>query len=441
MFYLLSATAMSLGWGLRGTIGGGPYGAMIPGAIIALCLCLFLGIRSNVLFIAAMGAIGVGLGGQMTYGQTIGFISDPNTFWWGLAGLTLKGAAWGLLGGLILGMGFVVRKYQRWEVLTCLFLMVAGTFIGWALVDHPKLIYFSNRIDKPREELLIGMYLGALGFAILPILRKREIFTLEMGLLGLLFGGLGFGGGGLFMSISKTVPAAYRQLPFWKGMEFTFGAMLGLGFAIACFRNRKWLRIEDDAAQTSNATQIDAVSRRPEWLQYALATAVVLGSLYWQFGITRQFPTRVPLQGMYTIVGAVLLAMALYSEFLAGHIALSLTVAAFFRDFLMEALKMKSGEEPLIDANAQWSLVLLMILPIVGFVTTQLVSSQTRTARLLLLMCWIGTLDCYIKLFGLFKFKGTFESSLVPLVFAVELVVITFLVVRATKGPTQAAVV
>ena len=42
MFIIYPALAMMLGWGLRGHIGGGPFGAMIPGAMVASNHALFL---------------------------------------------------------------------------------------------------------------------------------------------------------------------------------------------------------------------------------------------------------------------------------------------------------------------------------------------------------------------------------------------------------------
>ncbi|MDX1284844.1 MAG: hypothetical protein R3182_07530, partial [Draconibacterium sp.] len=42
MFVFFPAIAMLLGWGLRGHIGGGPFGAMIPGAMVALTICMLL---------------------------------------------------------------------------------------------------------------------------------------------------------------------------------------------------------------------------------------------------------------------------------------------------------------------------------------------------------------------------------------------------------------
>ena len=64
LWCLFPAFAMSLGWMLRGYIGGGPLGAMIPGAMIGLALCLLLGRERDAGLIAAFAAIGVGFGGQ-----------------------------------------------------------------------------------------------------------------------------------------------------------------------------------------------------------------------------------------------------------------------------------------------------------------------------------------------------------------------------------------
>ncbi|MBX3437187.1 MAG: hypothetical protein KF861_06835, partial [Planctomycetaceae bacterium] len=132
LYYLLPAVTMSLGWGLRGTIGGGPVGAMIPGAMITLALCHLLGWNRHAAIACAFGTIGVGLGGQMTYGQTIGFVRDPETVWWGLLGLTTKGAVWGLSGGLLIGLGLTHRRYKSGELLLGLLLMVLGTAAGRA---------------------------------------------------------------------------------------------------------------------------------------------------------------------------------------------------------------------------------------------------------------------------------------------------------------------
>jgi len=79
---------------LRGYIGGGPLGAMIPGAMIGLALCLLLGREKEAGIITVFAAIGIGFGGQETYGQTVGLSVKPETFSWGITGFFLKGGIW-----------------------------------------------------------------------------------------------------------------------------------------------------------------------------------------------------------------------------------------------------------------------------------------------------------------------------------------------------------
>jgi len=128
LFVLFPATAMLLGWGLRGYIGGGPFGAMIPGAFVALCICLLLNHRVPfAAVVAAFGAIGVGFGGNMTYGQTLGLARSEDAMLWGMLGVTVKGAVWGMLGGTALGIGLTHRVYARKHfVIGFLLAVVAG---------------------------------------------------------------------------------------------------------------------------------------------------------------------------------------------------------------------------------------------------------------------------------------------------------------------------
>jgi hypothetical protein len=140
---VLGAVAMSLGWGLRGSIGGGSLGAMIPGAMIGLVLCLMLHRHSDAGLIAAFAAIGVGLGGQETYGQTVGLSLQPQTFWWAILGFVIKGAAWGLLGGAFIGIALDRQRYTVTQLLAGFAIMAFGTWLGWQYLNSPKLIYFS----------------------------------------------------------------------------------------------------------------------------------------------------------------------------------------------------------------------------------------------------------------------------------------------------------
>lgn len=421
-----SAVVMSLGWGLRGTIGGGPFGAMIPGAMLALCLCLVMDLRKNLPLIVAFSAIGIGFGGQMTYGQTIGFIRDPQTFWWGFLGLTLKGAAWGLLGGVILGMGLMSSKYRRWEIVLSLLLMVGGTFVGWLWIDHPKLVYFSNRIDRPREELLIGMYLGVLYLLIVPLWRRRESLSLELGLWGLLFGGIGFGGGGLFMALSGIVPKAYATYPYWKGMEFTFGACLGVGYAIGCLRNQDLIRSTNGAEGRADS---DWGAQLPDTWQSTVAVGLVMASLAWQFGLAFKWEYGIPAQGMYTILGAMLLMVAISSQNMAVHVGLSLTVLAYYRDTVASAYKPETHD----DHRILWGMTLALAPMIVAYYGRWWPSRLLPLSRMLLHTSWVATIVCFCKILIIYNVPWTQTKLLVEEVMLAELLLITYWCARWSK--------
>lgn len=221
---------MSIGWALRGSIGGGPLGAMIPGALFALAVARNLNYTASqsALFVA-YSALGIGLGGQETYGQTIGLLRDPETRYWGLAGLTLKGTVWGLLGGAVMGLSW--QPVRR--PLTLALALMAATQAGWQFLNEPKLLYFSNRYDRPRQEIYAGLLLSAL--ALLWVQRNR--FSNRLALAGAIGGGIGFGGGSFF----NLVPLA--GFPGWKCMEWTFGLLLGACLALAIYRYREQLPI------------------------------------------------------------------------------------------------------------------------------------------------------------------------------------------------------
>ena len=199
---------------------------MIPGAMVTLAICLVRGIAPSARA-CAFGAIAIGFGGEMTYGQTVGAAVALETRAWGLLGLTVKGAVWGMLGGAVMSLGFA-RLTPRLMAQAGLLLSVS-TWVGWKLINQPKLIYFSNRLDRPREEVWAGLLLAALSLMVW--LGPKQPHLLRFALWGTLGGGLGFGLGGALQAYG--IQYAGRQHPWWKGMEFTFGLLLGWALAMA----------------------------------------------------------------------------------------------------------------------------------------------------------------------------------------------------------------
>ncbi len=139
-YILFPGVAMLLGWGLRGYIGGGPFGAMIPGAMIGIAVCLLLGLPARYsALVTVFAVVGVGIGGEMTYGQTLRFIRDIDTVGFGTVGTTVKGAVWGLSGGLFLAIGLLHGRIEKRIVGIGMLLFFVGMLLGFKLINDPEI--------------------------------------------------------------------------------------------------------------------------------------------------------------------------------------------------------------------------------------------------------------------------------------------------------------
>ena len=358
---LLGAVAMSLGWGLRGSIGGGSLGAMIPGAMIGLVLCLLLDRHSDAGRIAAFAAIGVGFGGQETYGQTVGLSLQPDTFWWAILGFVIKGAVWGLLGGAFIGIALDRQRHTTAQLLAGFAIMILGTWLGWQYLNSPKLIYFSNRFDQPREELWAGLWLG--GLLLLAWLRSRvpSLFALY----GAIGGGIGFGLGASLQPMGRVVWAG-MPLGWWKAMELTFGALLGLAYVLCAWRLRD---------QLAGAPPRRAAARGSPLPRAFLAAIIAIGVAI----VAGQY---VPARFDYTIAGTVLASLVLFSESLAWQTAITATVAAFGWDFL--------DYQTFAPLPLAWT-----ILVATTAVVAVLVARYPRPRVMLLLVTWAAVVSAF----------------------------------------------
>lgn len=336
LWLVLPALAMSLGWGLRGYIGGGPLGAMIPGAMIGLVLATLLRQERQGAWLAACAAAGIGLGGQMTYGQTVGLSLRPETFWWAMLGFALKGGAWGLAGGAIFGAA-LLRDRPGWSArrfLAALAAMVAATWSGWYFIHAPKLAYFffSDPVNKPREEIWAGLILGALAFLILTVRGPQRGIVWRFAAWPCLGGATGFPLGAALQVWGRQLEK-YGWVDWWKGMEFTFGALLGLGFGIAAWRSRAGVAHEPaprDSRPASGARSL---------LMAALAVAIVIGIEY-----------LVPIRFNFSVAASLGLVAAMWSPLHAHHFALTVTVTAFVLDLV--------ENKPALAGAAGWAVVL-----------------------------------------------------------------------------------
>lgn len=393
---VLGAIAMSLGWGLRGSIGGGSLGAMIPGTMIGLVLCLMLNRHADAGLIAAFAAVGVGFGGQETYGQTVGLSLLPGTFWWAMLGFAIKGAAWGLLGGTFIGIALERHRYAAATLITGFAVMVFGTWLGWLLINSPKLIYFSNRLDRPREELWAGLWLG--GLLLLAWLRSR--IPAMFALYGAIGGGIGFGLGASLQPIGKVAWAA-MPLGWWKAMELTFGAILGLAYVLCAWRLRHQLAGSGPPPAPGSS------------LPRAFVAAIVA------IALTIVFGQYLPVRFEFTIAGAVLASLLLFSDSLAWQTAITATVAAFGLDFL--------EYQKFAPLSLVWPVLVVTTAAVVV-----IVARVPRTREMLLLLTWSAVASAFRYVLPP---SAVGRETVTMLTVFVLLALVTSLMLRARRDP------
>src|SRR5580704_1428524 len=89
--FLLAGLSLSIGWGIRGNYGH-EVGAMFPGALTAIAVCLLSGRqewRERVAYFACFGALGWAFGGSISYMQVIAYSQSGHapTQFYGFYGL------------------------------------------------------------------------------------------------------------------------------------------------------------------------------------------------------------------------------------------------------------------------------------------------------------------------------------------------------------------
>lgn len=263
--YVTSATvfaafAVSYGWGMRGCVIGGEKGALVPGALLGLCVSLFCcgdSFTECFPFFCAAGALGMTFGGIEPYAQTMSYIlhreKEPfkGHYIKGCAGIFLKGGLWfGIEGGILALVPFALAGDFKIEELALLFVSLPlvsllGTFAFNSPYNREKGIfprhYFST---SSREEW--GGNLCVLVALNTFLLIKNKIFAMSAIWVGFIFGGIGFLVGLLIYDFTVRRHGKKQKYPFgtlqekgfidgWKIMEHTFGA-IGGGALMLWFR-------------------------------------------------------------------------------------------------------------------------------------------------------------------------------------------------------------
>ena len=226
---------MGLAWAMRGHFGH-EWGASWAGAMGALAVLVVSGRKDWALrapALAAMGAIGWGAGGMMSYGLVVGYcrsLSFANALY-GYAMLAVIGALYGFIGGGLFGLGLESSQEHKPKWPALIVEMFVGGFLVWGL-----LIYQMEWLmTPPRSELWAGC-LGAslaLGWY---LYRNRYRGALRVAAYGALGAGFGFSFGNFIQTAGSAAEISYN---WWNVMEFTLGFFGGLGMIYAVL-TRQW---------------------------------------------------------------------------------------------------------------------------------------------------------------------------------------------------------
>ena len=289
---------MSVGWGFRGDYGH-EAGAMVPGALLGLAICLASGRpdwwrRSTIM--AFCGAVGWAFGGQMSYGRIIGYTagSSLTNVAYGYGCLFLIGGLWAGIGSAILALGvtqprsylekfagplvalwlvwfamdfsgLTERLVERWYLndtdwfaalsallVACIYallvprsrpacffimLLAGGWLAGYIILTG----LLGLHMTPPRSDNWSGC-VGLFVAVVFYLIRQKNLAVLNVTLFGFLAGGVGFAVGDFVQMLGRAQwgPVgrfeALQGLDYWKWMEQLFGLIMGIGVGLVFLR-------------------------------------------------------------------------------------------------------------------------------------------------------------------------------------------------------------
>lgn len=296
---LLPALAAGMGWGIRGQYGH-ETGAMMAGALASITIVLLFASHLPSLVSARAAALmttGIGIGGSMTYGQTIGLTQNANVVgnWealrWGMLGLAIKGSIWIGFGGVFLGIGLGGKRYRYWEIGLVMLGLLGLYEVGVRLLNSPydpankilPAIYFSESwyfspegVLKPRKEVWGGMIFALVGLIAYARIVRGDRLAFRLGLAAIIGGALGFPGGQCIQAYhawNREAFAAsswgefYKLVNWWNMMETTFGLVWGATLGLVVWLNRHLIHPPAESP---------SVSLKPAWEVGLIVAHIIL---------------------------------------------------------------------------------------------------------------------------------------------------------------------
>ena len=232
---LIAGMALGTAWAIRGQFGH-EHGAAWAGGIGILTI-LALSRRSDwfrrMPAITAMGAIGWGVGGMMSYGIVVGYGrgTDFGNVYYGLLMLFVIGGLYGFIGGGTFGLALESSEQKKPKWASLITQMVAGGYLIWDILIYQ----FEWLMTPPRSELWAACLGAALALGWY-LYRNGFHKALRVALFSAFGAGFGFAFGNFLQVIGNTTGIAFN---WWNVMEYSLGFFGGVGMAYAVF-SRQW---------------------------------------------------------------------------------------------------------------------------------------------------------------------------------------------------------
>ncbi len=179
-YYLATALALSIGWGIRGNFGH-EYGAMIPGALAAMAAVLLSGrddwVR-QIAFFGMFGALGWSFGGSISYMQVVAYTHSGHSpsVLYGFACLFVIGFLWAALGGAGTALPAVAGRQRLAELM----LPLGVVFVLWwlqGLVIEPWLLARGYELDWFDTDWMAALLAGLAALVVIVVRRGIDRST------------------------------------------------------------------------------------------------------------------------------------------------------------------------------------------------------------------------------------------------------------------------
>ncbi len=179
-FHLAAALSLSLGWGIRGNYGH-EYGAMIPGALAALAVCLMSGRpdwHRRAAEFAWLGALGWSFGGSISYMQVVAYTHSGHSpsVLYGFACLFVIGFLWAAPGGAGTALAAVAPRRFLSDLLLPMSLVFALWWLQGVAIE-PWLRSLGFKLNWYDTDWLAALLAIAGGLLALAIRRRLDAAT------------------------------------------------------------------------------------------------------------------------------------------------------------------------------------------------------------------------------------------------------------------------